>query len=94
MDEAIGAEKGKVIDFNSSSKLGDVNNDGKIDSDDLKELQNFILGKKATVNPETADMNGDGAIDSFDLVLLRQTVVSIQQTETDKPSASDGVDIS
>lgn len=94
MDEAIGAEKGKVIDFNPSSKLGDVNNDGKIDSDDLKELQNFILGKKATVNPETADMNGDGAIDSFDLVLLRQTVVSIQQTETDKPSASDGVDIS
>lgn len=79
MDEAIGAEKGKVIDFSSSfSKLGDVNNDGKIDSDDLKELQNFILGKKATATLETADMNSDGAVDSFDLVLLRQMVVSLQ----------------
>lgn len=94
MDEAISAEKGKVIDFNSSSKLGDVNNDGKIDSDDLKELQNFILGKKATATPETADMNGDGAVDSFDLVLLRQTVVSLQQTEPDKQDVSGGADIS
>lgn len=80
MDEAIGAEKGKVISFNppSSSKLGDINSDGKIDAVDLKELQNFILGKKATVTLETADMDGSGAIDSFDLVLLRQAVVNPQ----------------
>lgn len=96
MDEAIGAEKGKVIDFSSSSssKLGDLNGDGKIDAADLQELQNFILGKKATATLETSDMNGDGVINSFDLVLLRQTVVNPQQSTPSTPAATGGVDIS
>ncbi len=88
MDEAIGAEKGKVIPFSSpsSSKLGDLNGDGKVDAADLQELQNFILGKKATATLEVSDMNGDGVINSFDLVLLRQTVVNPQQSTPQTPS--------
>ncbi|MDE6664754.1 MAG: glycoside hydrolase family 11 protein, partial [Ruminococcus sp.] len=96
MDEAIGAEKGKVIDFSSSSssKLGDLNGDGKIDAADLQELQNFILGKKATATLETSDMNSDGVINSFDLVLLRQTVLNPQQSTPSTPVATGSVDIS
>ncbi|MDE6092923.1 MAG: polysaccharide deacetylase family protein, partial [Ruminococcus sp.] len=96
MDEAIGAEKGKVIDFSSysSSKLGDLNGDGKIDVADLQELQNFILGKKATATLETSDMNSDGVINSFDLVLLRQTVLNPQQSTPSTPVATGSVDIS
>lgn len=75
IDEAVGAVDGTIIKSETNTKLlGDVNNDEKIDVDDLKELQNFILGKDADVNPDMSDMNDDGAIDSFDLVLLRQTV--------------------
>ncbi|MCM1270638.1 MAG: glycoside hydrolase family 11 protein [Ruminococcus flavefaciens] len=97
MDEAIGAEDGIVIGSDRKYKIGDVNHDGKIDSADILELQNYILGMKASVDLETSDMNGDGIIDSFDLALLRKAVNS-KSSETITPpvgpSGNNGVDIS
>lgn len=97
MDEAIGAKDGIVIGSNRKYKIGDVNHDGKIDSADIQELQNFILGMKASVDLETSDMNGDGIIDSFDLALLRKAVNS-KSSETITPpvgpSGNNDVDIS
>lgn len=97
MDEAIGAEDGIVIGSDRKYKIGDVNHDGKIDSADIQELQNFILGMEASVDLETADMNSDGIIDSFDLALLRKAVNS-KSSETITPpvgpSGNNGVDIS
>ena len=97
MDEAIGAKDGIVIGSDRKYNIGDVNHDGKIDSADILELQNFILGMKASVDLETSDMNGDGIIDSFDLALLRKAVNS-KSSETITPpvgpSGNNGVDIS
>lgn len=97
MDEAIGAKDGIVIGSDKKYKIGDVNYDGKIDSADILELQNFILDIKASVDLETSDMNGDGIIDSFDLALLRKAVNS-KSSETITPpvgpSGDNGVDIS
>lgn len=97
MDEAIGAKDGIVIGSDRKYKIGDVNHDGKIDSADILELQNYILGMKASVDLETSDMNGDGIIDSFDLALLRKAVNS-KSSETITPpvgpSGNNGVDIS
>ena len=74
LDEAVGAVDGIVISYDKKNVMGDVNLDGKVDGDDLKELQNFVLGKNANVNFETSDMNGDGELDSFDIVFLRKAV--------------------
>lgn len=97
MDEAIGAKNGTIISADKKYKTGDVNCDGKIDSVDIQELQNFILGMKASVVTETSDMNSDDIIDSFDLALLRKAV-NAKSTEPitppDEPSGNNGVDIS
>lgn len=87
IDEAIGAAKGTVINFETSAKLGDVNKDGKVDSSDIQELQNFILGMKANVDLETSDMDGNGIIDSFDLALLRKVVTNPSQSHNPDPSS-------
>jgi len=97
IDEAIGAKDGTVITAEKKYVLGDVNYDGKIDSADLKELQNFILGMDANVDLETADMDGNGAIDSFDLTLLRKAInakSSEPVTPPVEPSKNSGVDTS
>lgn len=74
IDEAVGAVNGTVIKPEKTVQLGDVNNDGKIDIADLQELQNFILGRPASIKFETADMDGSGSIDSFDLAILRKSI--------------------
>ncbi len=80
IDEAIGAVDGTVISVEKTFKLGDVNIDGTVDAEDLRALQDYVLGKGAEINYETSDMNSDAVIDSFDIALLRQafTVTEVE----------------
>lgn len=98
IDEAVGAVKGTVIKPKTDvTLLGDVNGDGKIDADDLKELQNYVLGKDSDIKADTSDMNDDSVIDSFDVALLRKVISkksSEPATSPVKPSENNGVDIS
>lgn len=51
---------------------GDLNNDNKVDSEDLKILKDFLDGKR-DLNDEqkaNADMNGDNVIDKKDYALF------------------------
>jgi hypothetical protein len=49
---------GSLIYFNRSSKNFDVNNDGKVDANDIKAaVQNAVVGVKAV-----ADVNKDGKV--------------------------------
>lgn len=61
-----------AIDVNATTKaggkVGDVNGDGNIDTIDLANLINIILGKKDYV--DTADINGDTTCDTLDLAKL------------------------
>lgn len=59
------------------SVLGDVNKDGDVDAKDVKELQNYLLGRASEpmITLKTADMDGNGKINGCDLTLLRQKAV-------------------
>ena len=45
---------------------GDVNGDGKVDSDDLKLLNQYIKNSSVAINKADADMNNDGVVDITD----------------------------
>lgn len=76
IDEAIGGVEDCVGEADKKAKLGDVNADGTVDAADLKELQNYIIGRKASPNYESSDMNADGVLNSIDVVLLRKALFS------------------
>ncbi|MFW6238018.1 MAG: glycoside hydrolase family 9 protein [Halanaerobiales bacterium] len=58
-------------------KVGDLNDDGEIDSLDITTMVNFQLGtlEELSVDDERADLNEDGMIDSMDYSLLVQEVL-------------------
>ena len=50
---------------------GDVNSDGKVDKDDLRDLVDYIMGKKPDgVTEESADVNEDKKVNVADVVTL------------------------
>lgn len=50
---------------------GDVNSDGKVDKDDLRDLVDYIMGNKPDgVTEESADVNGDNKVNVADVVTL------------------------
>ncbi|TYQ18080.1 UNVERIFIED_CONTAM: expansin (peptidoglycan-binding protein) [Acetivibrio alkalicellulosi] len=61
--------------------IGDVNNDGVVNSTDAAIMKRYLLGIIDTFPVEdemlTADTNGDGVIDSTDYVLLRRYILGI-----------------
>lgn len=56
--------------------LGDVNGDGKIDSEDVQAIKNYIMGQKTFTNKEfkAADVNKDGEITATDYARLKNYV--------------------
>lgn len=59
---------------------GDVNDDGKVDADDLRLLQRLIVSirDKQAVN-WCADVNGDGKVNAVDYVILANSLQSASQ---------------
>ncbi len=55
----------------AAAVIGDANNDGKCDSNDITTVGNFILGRSADCSVN-ADMNNDGVINSADMCLVRK----------------------
>ena len=53
--------------------LGDVNNDGNINKDDLQMIQDYIMGKVSLTAQQykAADLDGDGQVTSADYVRLK-----------------------
>ena len=50
---------------------GNVNSDGKVDKDDLRDLVEYIMGNKPNgVTDESADVNGDNKVNVADVVAL------------------------
>ena len=65
-------------DNSSTTIKGDVNDDNKLDSMDMYQLIQYILGNiywEQNVK-ETADMNNDNIIDSMDMYLLIQEIIN------------------
>ena len=53
-------------------KLGDVNENGEIDSMDYVYLKRAYFGTYKLKNPEVGDINRNGEIDSMDYVYLKR----------------------
>jgi hypothetical protein len=56
--------------------LGDVNEDGTVDSIDLATLKRYILDPTVAINFANADMDADGYVDSVDLAKLKIKLLS------------------
>lgn len=54
----------------ANTELGDVNEDGSIDTADAVLIINKYLGRDVVMNTTVADMNSDGVIDTADAVLV------------------------
>ena len=50
--------------------MGDVNDDGEIDSKDIADYKSYINGTTTILNTNSADLNYDGLYNSADLALL------------------------
>lgn len=83
-------------------KLGDIDQNGRIDSDDLHILQKFLLGdsKAEMASSAAADMNKDQKINAKDLTLLKRyllnppaettTVTTVTSTSTSTTTVTTG----
>lgn len=71
----------------SSITMGDVNDDGRVNTTDLTLIRRSIAGGyDVEINATAADMNGDGRLSAADLTLLRRYIaggydISIPPTE-------------
>lgn len=61
-------------------KRGDVNNDGKVDADDVLELLNLLCGKHSikTMHYNSSDLNEDGKISVRDGLIILQNLVKLR----------------
>ncbi len=76
---------GALIYFNRSSRSLDVNNDGKIDSADVKAaVQNVVCGVT-----EIADANKDGKVDASDAaVVVEKAKTEVKKAATKTKAAA------
>ena len=56
---------------------GDVNNDTKVDLNDLVRLKNYLANDETFIDYEASDLNGDNKITADDLILFRKLLLSI-----------------
>lgn len=66
-------------DIDTPFVSGDVNADGYFDIDDIKMLQNWLLGSNVLQNWEAGDLYEDGIIDVNDLVMMKRLYVNTVQ---------------
>lgn len=71
---------GVTVYYNRKSKSLDVNNDGKVDTADVKAaVQNVVCGVK-----ETADVNKDGKVDAADVAVVKEKAKTVAKKTTAK----------
>ncbi|PJI07267.1 MULTISPECIES: cellulase family glycosylhydrolase [Clostridium] len=63
----------RVIVKNSNiTLLGDVNNDGVINVNDLILLKRYLKGASVNIDMTAADLNGDGTVNVLDVILMKK----------------------
>ena len=73
----------KVKDPEPEIIVGDVNNDGSVDTADLVRLMKYIAADGEGVEAINTDINGDGATNSADLIRLMKIIAAGDETETE-----------
>ena len=68
-----------------SVRRGDANNDKKVDSQDVTEVSNAIMGKpSANYNMKNADANRDKKVNAADVVVITNMVLDGTTNEGDQ----------
>ena len=77
----------------SSSILGDVNGNGKVDVADYIIIRSSLLGTKTLNDNEKklADVNEDGKISSSDYIMIRKIILGISSTKETKETYKSGI---
>ncbi|MBR3624422.1 MAG: hypothetical protein IKN43_13870, partial [Selenomonadaceae bacterium] len=73
----LGSGAGKNVE-SQKVLMGDFNDDGILDTDDVMAIQDHIVEKKKITDPnmfKRMDLNSDGEIDVFDLTKLTNTII-------------------
>lgn len=65
----------KEFTTDEAEKIGDVNDDGKENAEDIVAITNYILGTAVDVTQEKADVNGDGVVDIADVIKLANIIM-------------------
>lgn len=75
-NNSVVATKTASIVFPTSEKiLGDINDSGEFDINDILDLKQALAGSFEGLNKYNADMNADGEINTADLLLMRKQYV-------------------
>ncbi|MDO4299994.1 MAG: dockerin type I domain-containing protein [Clostridia bacterium] len=62
-----------------SGVIGDANNDGKVNADDVNMVLDYASGKiSAVTNPELADVSGDGTVTAYDAYLIGKIILGLK----------------
>ncbi|MFW6238554.1 MAG: cellulase family glycosylhydrolase, partial [Halanaerobiales bacterium] len=60
---------------NGEYELGDVNEDGSVNSMDLSSLSSYLTGTTVDISEEAADVNQDDMVDSLDVSMLQNYIL-------------------
>ena len=67
----------RVMQVEAYILSGDVNEDGQIDTTDVKFLCGYLRGESVPhISSGNADLNGDGALNALDLTLLKRKILT------------------
>merc|ERR1719204_910472 len=87
---SVGMTFGSVSDAKAAFQRFDVNGDGVMDKEEMKQMMNFAAGKKVSDGEVSAlfsagDLDGDGQIDSHEFIRLMfpacsQALTKLQKT--------------
>ncbi len=58
--------------------LGDLNDDGKVDTKDVLVVRKYITGEDVEINENGGDIQADGKVTTKDLLVLRKHLVGIE----------------
>lgn len=81
VNSADGYAEGDSCEVTVITEIGDVNNDGFVDINDVTALIDRVLGKNQPLNSENADVNYDGNIDINDVTELIGFLLGVSQLE-------------
>lgn len=69
--DALGNRLSRTFTANKVPIPGDVNGDGQVDSNDIMEIVNYIMGNASeSFNFNAADVNEDGKVDVADITKI------------------------
>ena len=69
----VGEPSNPVV-LSYSKLIGDSNDDGEVDANDIVAITNYIMGKNGNLIKEDTDVNGDGVVNIADIIKVSNAI--------------------